>query len=129
MGLKRRITLAKEATTTDNSTWVTLVQVPVPASPSDSAISLSYDIIAQRQDNKEAGQHIGYHRAKREASVLSLVRDRLGVVGFSSSTPAVGGLDGCDVRFNISGDNIQLQVKGLSGVSIDWYGELKALMK
>ena len=123
MGLKYDIALKREAQTTDATTWVNLVTIPMPG---NGTASLQWEVVGRDTTSGEIATSNGTHRAKRVAGTLSMVGNIVTITTFNTGSDSA--IRTSAARIEASGDNIILQVRGVSGKTIDWYGKLQALI-
>lgn len=126
MGLKTIHSVSGEASTTDDSTWVTVATYSVA---SNCSIRISDIFLLGRTTNGTVGQHAyfeGLHRAKRVAGVLTLQGSMVYLMTFNTGSDAA--LVSCAVQLTVSGGDILLQVKGVVSRNIDWYGGFKVTL-
>jgi len=118
MGLRKILTIRPDAlpTTADASTWTSLAEFTVN---DNCSISIEWWILGRDTSGNLTSAN-GNHRAKRVSAALSLVGSILYLLTINTGSDAT--LNTCAVRVNISGDIIQLQVKGKAATSIEWDG-------
>lgn len=107
--------------TTDGTTWVTVCEYTV--TDDDCAIGIDWHLLGI-DSAFDMAESYGNHRAVRVSSVLSIVGSILSVLTFNTGALPGPGLRNCSARINISGDIIQLQVKGVAAHTIGWQGWL-----
>lgn len=105
------------ASTTDAVTWVTIAYYTL----SDNA---AFDITRVWVLGKDGAGNIakaqGTHAGLRAAGTISAVGSLIDLVTMLLGSSAA--LNTSAYRINISGDDIQLQVKGVAATTIEWFG-------
>lgn len=124
MAIKKEITYKKGGTTTtDHTTWTTIATVPMAA---NGVASILWRALGRDTTSGKLAHSYGSHQANRIAGTLALAENILILLTFTSGSDITLRL--CTVRINISGDDIQLQVRGAGALTIEWYGKLEVLM-
>ena len=125
MGLKTIHSVTNEVNTTNDS-WTTVATYTIAT---DCNILIT-DIFAQGKATNgtpgEAANATAEHRAKRVGGVLTLIQSILFVLSFPTGSDA--SLVTCDLQIITSGNNILLQVKGIAGRNISWYGGFTVIL-
>ena len=105
------------ASTTDGTTWVTIAYYTL-------ATNASYTIDKIWVIGKDASGNTatanGSHRGKRVSGTHALVGSAVDIVTILAGSDAA--LSTSAYRINNSGDDIQLQVKGVAATTIEWFG-------
>jgi hypothetical protein len=120
MGLKTIQSVSGEASTTDDSTWVSVATFSVG---SNCSIRISNIFALGRTTNGTVGQHAyaeALHRARRVSGTLTLQGSIVFLMTFTTGSDAA--LTSCAMQLIVSGGDLILQVKGVAGRNIDWYG-------
>ena len=108
------------ASTTDDSTWVSVATYTVPV---DASIRLTEIFALGKTTNGTVGQ-IAYgeavHRAKRVSGSLQLVGSIVFIMTFNTGSDSA--INTCSMQMIVSGNDLILQVKGFLSRNIDWYG-------
>lgn len=105
------------ASTTDGTTWVTIAYYTL-----DSNASFSIDKIwvVGKDGSGNTATANGSHRGKRVSGTVSAIGSLTTLVTMVTGSDVA--LSTSDYRINISGNDIQLQVKGVAATVIEWFG-------
>lgn len=125
MGLRTIHSATNEVNTTNDS-WTTLATYTVST---DCSILIRDIFVQGRTTNGTVGEvanATAEHRGKRVAGVLTLVQNILFILSFPTGADA--SLITCDLQVVTSGNNILLQVKGIAGRNISWYGGFTVIL-
>ena len=125
MGQRKIIPVSGENNTTSTA-WVTLATLTVS---SDCSILIN-DIfvvgtVAIGASSGSIGTATAVHRAKRVTGVLSLVGSLVYLVTFNSGSDSA--VRTAQLRISVSGNDLLLQVSGISG-TVAWYGGFTAIL-
>lgn len=124
MAIKKEIIYKKGGTTTsDNSTWTTIATVPMTA---NGVASILWKALGRDTSSGRCAHSYGSHQADRISGTLALAENIVVLVTFNTGSHS--SLRSCTVRITISGNDILLQVRGVTGRTIEWYGKLEVLM-
>jgi hypothetical protein len=119
MGLKTIQSVSGEVSTSDDN-WTTIATYTVG---SDCSIRITEIFALGRTTSGTIGE-VAYgeaiHRGKRVSGVLSLVKTIIFIMTFNTGSDS--SLTTCLFQILVSGNNLLLQVKGVAGRDIDWYG-------
>lgn len=125
MGLKTIHSVTNEVSTSDDN-WTTVATYAVTT---DCNILIRDIFVQGRATNGTAGETANAtaeHRGKRVGGVLTLVQNILFILSFVTGSDAA--LISCDLQVVTSGNNITLQVKGIAGRNIVWYGGFTVIL-
>lgn len=132
MGLKTTISSYGEGTTTDGTGWSTIASYPIP---SNCSFELDNIFLIGKTTNGTLGETAyckALHRGKKTAAGgLSLIGQPVYLVTFFTGSDTNVRL--CAMRIEINTffspyTTIELQVKGIEGRNIDWYGGFTTVM-
>lgn len=117
MGQKKTIPITAEVTTTDNA-WTTLATLAISA----NCVMMLKDIFVVGRDTvyAEMASARAEHRARRYSGALALVGNIVFLVTHNAGSDS--NLATTNSRITVSGDNLLLQVRGVTGRTIAWYG-------
>lgn len=105
--------------TTDGTTWVTITTYPLST---DAAISVKTWLVGKDSTGKAAISE-GIQSIERISGTPALIGSVVELLSFALGSNAA--LTTCAQRLNLSGDNIQLQAKGVAATTIDWQGKIE----
>lgn len=118
-----KIPVTGTLTTTDTE-WVTVATCAIP---SDCSILINdIFIIGRKTSDGATASAAALHRAKRVSSTLSLVGSIVMLLTVTSGSES--GFNSHQVRIQVSGDDLQLQVQPGTADQIDWYGGFTAIL-
>lgn len=104
--------------TTDGTTWTTVCSLTIPA---NCVFMVSGDVLGKDSSGNVVSAK-GQRPGRRVSGVTSLVASLIDLVSILLGSDAV--LSTSSYRINVSGDDIQLQVKGVALTTITWDGKL-----
>ena len=123
MGLKKIIPASGEGSTSDALSWVTLATLTVDA---DCSILIK-DIWVNGTltSNGDTATALAVHRANRVSGTLAVIGSIVYLV--THNTGSDSSLRNTASRISISGNDILLQVRGITG-AMTWYGGFTAVL-
>lgn len=109
---------------TTSTDWATVATCEV----NENASVLIKDIwvLGRKTSNGNLASALAEHRAKRVSGTLSLVGSILMLLTFTSGSDS--GFNSHQVRIQVSGDTLQLQVSPSTTDEIVWYGGFTAII-
>lgn len=116
MGLKKTIAVSGEVTTTDN-TFTTVASYDLT---DNCSFSINFSIVGRDDANSQMTSAQGCHRGRRVSGTITLVGSIVYLV--THNTGSDNGLSTTSSRVFITGNTIQLMVRGLTSRTIQWNG-------
>ena len=117
MAILKQIHNAKGTTsTTDGTTWVTVASYPL----STNATTMLETWLVGKDSTGKVATNKSVQGLERISGTNTLIGSIVDILTFALGSNAA--LVTCASRLNISGDNIQLQVKGVAATTIEWMG-------
>lgn len=104
--------------TTDGTTWTTISSYTLST---NATVSIKTWLLGKDSTGKVAVSE-GIQSLERIAGTPTLIGSVVELLTFALGSNAT--LTTCAQRLNLSGDIIQLQVKGVAATTIDWQGKM-----
>lgn len=101
-------------TTTDDTTWVALLQIPLATAASYAG--LLFMVVFRDAATGNGGHRIAVGSVRNVSGTLTSV----GAVNVQSSSDT--GLTAATLRNTVSGTNLLIEVRGANGVTLNWFG-------
>lgn len=118
MAILKRIHQARgTASTSDNTTWTTVASYTL----STNATVVLIPWILGKNSSGQVASAAGFQSAERISGTITLIGSAISS-SLDFTTGSNAALSTCSYRFNISANDIQLQVRGVSEVTIEWMG-------
>lgn len=112
-----KVTIKGTVSTTDGATWVTLASYTLS---SNAVASIKNISVIGKDGAGNMAEAQGTQRVKRVSGTLSAVGSLVDLITMIVGSDVA--LNTSAYRINISGDVIQLQVKGVAATTIEWMG-------
>lgn len=123
MSIAREIIKFQGEKVTTNNTAETLVIISAGDYPEETAFSIEIDVCAKDADKKKSMSVVRRTSALKHSSAVSLT----GAV--ISSSPDVGNFSPFpSVTIDTFGTDIRVRIAGLNGSTIEWFGEIRAIV-
>jgi len=103
--------------TTDGTTWVRIAYYTLD---SNASYSINTIWVLGKDGSGNTATATGSTRGKRVSGTITLIGTLTSFVTMAAGSDVV--LNTSDFRINISGDDIQLQVRGVAATTIEWFG-------
>lgn len=103
--------------TTDGTTWVTLCSYTLTE---NCSFVLPNIHVIGKDGSGNTAVAIGMNTGKRVSGIITQILGISSLISMASGSDVV--LATSDYRINVSGNDIQLQVKGVSATTIEWQG-------
>lgn len=107
------------SSTTDGTTWVTIATYTLT---SNATAQIETWLVGKDSTGKVASAK-SVQAFERIGGVAVLVGSLVDLLTFAAGSNAL--LTSCACRINLSGDDIQLQVKGITLTTIEWMGKIE----